>query len=318
MTAHGEFDRRLADWMTQIASDAPPIGRLEQAIDTTAHRRPLPPWLASVGSDWVGAASAGRIEWARPRLRRELVVAAAVALLIAAFVGFALVAGPGNRVPTPAPRPPASALAPGTQFLANPYIDGNGVRDCLRGCADYTRISFTLPAGWATRDGLVGKHLDRADEVAFSAWTVDKVYDDPCHWRSSTLSPLDIEQHTDGQTGVLSPAPQDGGLANQRLRGSLPRAFTQVTLGGERALRIDLSVPNADLSACDDGEFRSWTEWDVPDGANAHHAPGQLDTVYLVHVDRRPLVIDASHMPATSTADLAELDAVFDSMSIER
>jgi len=315
VTAVSELDRRLVDWMNETASSPPPAGRFEQAVATTTGRRPRPRWLASVGSDWVEAAPGWRIEWGQRRLRWE--VAVAVALLIAAFVGLALVAGPGNRAPTSAPLPAASALAPGTQFLANPYTDSNGIRDCLRGCADYTRIVFTVPSGWATREGLVGKHLGQADEVAFSAWTVDQVYDDPCHWRSSTLSLLDIERHTDGPTGALIPAPQGGGLANQRLRGPLPRALTQVTLGGQRALRVDLSVPN-DLSACDDGEFRSWTEWDVADGANAHHAPGQLDTVYMVDVDRRPLVIDASHMPATSAADLAELDAIFASMFIER
>jgi hypothetical protein len=40
--------------------------------------------------------------------------------------------------------------------------------------------------------------------------------------------------------------------------------------------------------------------------------------VYMVDVDRRLLVIDASHMPATSAADLAELKAILASMIIDR
>ena len=118
---------------------------------------------------------------------------------------------------------------------------------------------------------------------------------------------------------VVVLAPEDGGLANQALRGPRPRALTQVALGGQSALRIDLSVPaDLDISTCDKGEFRSWTELMSSIGANSHYAPGQLDTVYEVDVDRRPLVIDASHMPATSREDLAELEAILASMVIDR
>ncbi len=146
--------------------------------------------------------------------------------------------------------------------------------------------------------------------------------------QGSALSPLDITHSSyDPATGGLILVPYDGGLANQALRGPFPRALTQVKLtalwGGESgsvlALRIDLSVPTElDISTCDRGQFRSWTEWHVADGANSRHAPGQLDSVYMVDVDRRPLVIDASHMPATSQADLAELKAILASMIIDR
>lgn len=57
---------------------------------------------------------------------------------------------------------------------------------------------------------------------------------------------------------------------------------------------------------------------EVVDGADSHYAPGQLDAVYMVDVDRRTLVIDASHMPASTQADLAELKAILASMIIYR
>lgn len=53
-------------------------------------------------------------------------------------------------------------------------------------------------------------------------------------------------------------------------------------------------------------------------GANSHYASGQLDSVYMVDVDRRPVVIDASHIPAASKADQAELQAIVTSMIIDR
>ena len=162
------------------------------------------------------------------------------------------------------------------------------------------------------------KHFGQPDEVAFSAWTVDAVYADPCHWRASALSPLELTSHGHGESGaIVLTGPGDGGLANQALRS--PSAPTEVSLGGQRALRVELSVPaDLDIATCDQGQFRSWTEWDVADGANSHHASGQVDVVYMVDVDRRALVIDASHGPAASRADLAELDGILASMVIDR
>jgi hypothetical protein len=193
---------------------------------------------------------------------------------------------------------------------------------CQGACPDYQRIIFTLPAGWATGDGLVYKHLAQADEVAFSAWAVDKVYADPCHWQTSALGPLDL---ADGQThqalhdagaGSTVPPPSAGGLSRQAGRSA--SALTQAHLGGELALKVRLSVPpQLDLARCDQGEFRSWTEW-MTNRPNSHNAPGQMDVIYMVDVDRRPLVIDASHGPGAPVADLAELDAILASMIVDR
>jgi hypothetical protein len=223
---------------------------------------------------------------------------------------------PGQSQP-PAPRPSAGDLAAGSYSLANPYVDGDPIRSCNRACADYQRITLTLPAGWATADGLIYKHLNQPDEVAFSVWTPDEVYDDPCHWQGSTLSPLDLVNHTHDASGIVFLGDRRGGLAHQA--GLDVSDLTQLMIGGVLALKIELSVPaQLDLATCDRGEYRSWTEWDVVGGANSHHAPGQLDVVYEVDVDRMSLVIDASHMPGASASDVAELDAILGSMFIDR
>ena len=44
--------------------------------------------------------------------------------------------------------------------------------------------------------------------------------------------------------------------------------------------------------------------------------PGQLNVAYIVDVNGERLVIDTWHMPGTSAADLAELDAILASMRI--
>jgi hypothetical protein len=202
-------------------------------------------------------------------------------------------------------------LAPGTYALVRPE----------RALAAYHQLIFTLPAGWGITDGLVHKHLGQVDEMAFSTWIVTGVYDDPCHWQTSTRSEHDLavdEIHAnfhDVGTGSTVPKPPEGGLANQIGRNA--SALTSVELGGVSALKIELSVPaQLDLATCDEGQFRSWTGLSDRGLFNAHHSPGQIDTVYIVDVDRESLVINVSHMPATSASDLAELEAIIASMIV--
>lgn len=210
--------------------------------------------------------------------------------------------------------PENGPLAPGTYTLAKP----------AGWLPDYRKLIVTLPAGWAISDGLVHKHLDRVDEVAFSVWTVNRVYDDPCNWQESPLSEIDLSDDQvhinfhEATTGSTVRSPLHGGLANQIGRNA--SGLISVELGGQPALKIELSVPaQLDLATCDLGQFRSWTGLSATgDDANAHHTPGQIDVVYMVDVDRAPLVIDVSHMPATSASDLAELEAILASMIVDR
>lgn len=263
-----------------------------------------------------------------------------------AFVASACTAGvpanplvPASPVVHPIPVPTSGSLHPNPwgYYFANPNADSTG--NCVSACSGYRQVIFTLPSdGWASKNGLVYKHLGQPDEVAFSLWAVRDVYEDPCHWQHSVLSPVDITHQTGVVNGAIVLAPYVGGLANQTLRGPIPRAITPVTFssvwGGiiehVTALRIDLSVPaELAISTCDQGQFRSWpatyngTEVNnatslTDDKANSHHVGGQLDSVYMVNADRWPLVIDASHMPASSATDVAELRAIVASMVIER
>ena len=220
------------------------------------------------------------------------------------------------------PLPSTGALHPGRYVLENPYIDADMTdRDCERGCSSYSRIIITLPAGWAVTDGLLHKHLGKPDEMTLSIWTVGSVYDDPCRWENSSLSELDLAGHEHAADGavVLEPTNHRGLLNQAGRNASEPIA---VEFGGpqfrQQTLRVELSMPSElDIATCDQGQYRSWTEWDVAGSAHSHHAPGQIDVIYMVDLDRRPLVIDASHMPATSPADQAELEQVLASVQIQ-
>ena len=308
----------------------PQRDRITAALDRELARSPVPYDLRAQAVQY-----ALQRRHSNERRRQPMVLALVAALLAIAIVATLVFAAhslhprqttPANPgVPThPIPLPNSGALPRGTYLLAKSDTS------CAGGCSVYRWSIFTLPAGWATSNGLVYKHLNQPDEVAFSFWTVDQVYADPCHWQTSALSPLDIAYVSyDVATNTYVVRPYEGGgLAHQSLRGPLPRVLTPVTFkfvdatGASwptDAWRIDLSVPaGLDISTCDQGQFRSWTTWHVPGGANSHNAAGQLDAVYMLGLDRRALVIDASHMPATSRADLAELNGVIASMIIDR
>ena len=250
----------------------------------------------------------------------------AAAVVAASVLGASFITrstgGPPDLTPTPLPvatpgaLPAAGSLEPGTYVIDNPYVDGDPIRSCESGCSDYQRITFTMPDGWATVDGLIYKHLGEPTEVALSVWTPGGVYLDPCRWQTSEVVPISSVGHSDPPDGQVMVDDQYPLLDEVSWLAAEP---TNITLGGQPAFRTELSISaDLDIATCDQGEFRSWTEWDVPGGANSHHAAGQVDAVYFVDVDRRVLFIDASHLPAASEADLAELDAILDSMVIDR
>lgn len=223
------------------------------------------------------------------------------------------------------PLPSTGAIDPGRYVIENPHADNVGPDltrwDCERGCSAYRRMIITLPAGWAVTDGLLHKHLGEPNEMTLSIWTVGSVYDDPCRWRDSSLSELDLAGHDHAADGaVVLERRTQGGLLNQAGRNASEPV--EVEFGGPQfrqpTIRVEVSVPSElDIATCDQGQYRSWTEWDVAGRANSHHAAGQIDAIHMVDVDRRPLVIDASHMPATSRADLAEMEEILAALRIE-
>jgi Tol biopolymer transport system component len=200
MSARDELDRRLADWMTETASDPPPAGRFEQAMKATARRRPRPPWLATVGSDWVGTTAPRRVEWGWPSGRRELVAAVLVALLVAAaLVGAALVGAQllrpeRNPLPKPASNgwiafgvgndTPSAFLGDHDIFLVGEKRGARRVvgtdsdtldQVCPAFSADATRLAFGEgqgTSGTGYRDAaLVIADID-ANGIVSGAWTI--------------------------------------------------------------------------------------------------------------------------------------------------
>lgn len=204
----------------------------------------------------------------------------------------------------PVPLPSAGALAPATY-----YVDA--------GDTTPTRVTFTVPAGWATAEGFVYKvsvaapaqspDLTKADPL-IATWIITHIYTDVCHWH-----------------GTLTPAVTPDQLATllQHQKGRTASAPTNVVLGGAPAKRIDLTVPaNLDVTKCDAGSggtgfIRFWPDpGPNENGGLCCSAVGSTDSVYVLSAAGKTYAVVARHQANSTAGDLAELDGIMSSIRI--
>jgi hypothetical protein len=200
-----------------------------------------------------------------------------------------------SRTPSPTPRILSATLDAGTYLMPKEF---GGVP-----------FSFTVPAGWATdRDSFVSKGTGGGEVirltkgVILAAFTVDHVYADACH-------PQGTIQLVGDSVEALATA-----LGTQLGRDTAgPSA---VSVDGYTGQLVELIAP-ADISSCDGGLLRTWSDVGGDQSGGWPAGPGQTDEVYIVDVDGTRLVIVAAHWADTSPQDLAELQHVLDSIRIE-
>ena len=234
------------------------------------------------------------------------IVLAAAAVVVVALIGINLiprsggVGGPSSTpaatpTPTPAPTlPPSGLLAPGTyrsNFGGGPFI------------------TFTLPAGWTSNPATVGKPgSDPPNGMVINTWlNVATVYTDPCHSQTTAVT---VSPRVDNLVAAL--------VAQKRGPTVTP---TDVTIDGFHGKEMDLMVPltikfdaPSSASACDGGQYLAWT---LADGGDRYNqGAGQHDLLDILDVNGQTLVIKRSFYPANTAADLAELQAIIDSIRI--
>lgn len=225
---------------------------------------------------------------------------AAAGVAVAALLGFNYLVAPNiggpniggpDATPTPTPIPPslpaAESIDPGTYTFA-----GEGLN-----------ATITVPAGWGNLEqiGVTKGSGETFMVVTFWPFSGDfnEVYSDPCNWSTSIIEP------------PVGPTVDDlaNALAAQAMRGdAVP---TDVAIDGYQGKSLEMSVPtDIVLADCDGGEFRSWS-------GRYHQGPGQVDRVYILDVEGEREVIIVHHMPGASEADLAEQQAVFESIDLQ-
>ena len=242
----------------------------------------------------------------RPRWPKYAAAVATIAALAAGVAALSFIPRGEGRdvdpatttetgVSRPAPLLPTvdQELDPGTYAFAGPPV------------VEGARVVVTVPAGWSSAAhgmALVKSAVEQPAGTGLSLWAVQDVYTDPCQWMGT----------------AQRPAPSVDALVSALREYRAAKPPVDIVVDGYPGERVQMQVPAAiDFADCDLSEYRSWLDARVVDGARYHQGPGQIDEVSIVDVDGVRLVIDAAYYPETSEQDLAELQAMVDSIRVE-
>jgi hypothetical protein len=293
MNAGPDVERRISDWLAEQVPSRAPDRILPTAFEQTRHTR-----QRRFGAAWRSI----------PMNRTwQLATAAVVGILIiavgAAFLGGSQsgVGGPPSATPPPtiaptaSPQPTPARIPSSGPIEAGTYLMSDGLSE----------FSVTFPAGWdAAESGHdIRKNRDLTTELAFTVFDPGiSVYPDACAndvtppltgpTADDLLAALDAQQNSD----VSEPA--------------------DVTIGGRPAVRLEVSVPaGLDMATCYESILRIWAD---PVGYLAFGPPTGTGTIYVVETSSGRIVIGADgEEPQASAADLAELQAIVDSIQFE-
>ena len=201
--------------------------------------------------------------------------------------------------------PEFAPLDPGTYFI-DPDLDPSTP----------LRVTYEVPSeGWAQWTGAVkwGDAAKRLDAVAIT--TVTNLVRDGCLDHSYAEPP--VGPSVDDLASGLA------GLAPFRVT-SPPK---DVTVDGYSGKHLELTVPDMPVghegfTGCIGGNLNSWVgalDAANEDGASfgGYTGPGYREEFWILDVEGTRLVIMAERSPGSPARDLAELQAILDSIRIE-
>ena len=232
---------------------------------------------------------------------KVLVAMAAVAAV--AVVGINLLSGSGSGAigsqpsPTVAPSPspePTLARVPSGPIPAGTYLMSDGRSD----------FRVAIPAGWDTGDGMdIRKNRDQPNEVTFGIYSPNiNVWPDACA--------------TEDAPPPTGPTGDDLIAALRAQENSDVSEPAEVIVGGAPAVRLDVSIPEGlDPAGCHPGFLRIWV--DGRGGYLAGLGPTGKVPVTIVEPSSGRMVIYTVNEPEATAADLAELQAILDSIQFE-
>ena len=239
--------------------------------------------------------------------------------------------------PSVAPSPEPTSVPPPLDPTATPHATAetrpvSAGRARLEAVGTAVDITLTLPAGWEqkgpamyvkpstqTGTGLGSSPPDPG--LSISAWRVADVYLYPCRWatgiyvdqppdRPTAVTLADALSHFWGQDPDQAPSYTNSTIAPLATK---PRP---ATLAGRDATYLEVLIrSDLDFSQCDGGQVVLWKMADG--GVRMALGPSEHHQLWVVDVDRGPIVIDASSALTPSAKDQAELQSVIDSIAFE-
>jgi hypothetical protein len=229
-------------------------------------------------------------------MRRNITyLAGAAALMVVAIAACSPTTTPSSTIAPPETVTPSAATAP-----SDGPLDPGTYR-----VGDEAGITFTLPAGWDAAAGGTDlrKHRDQPGELILWVDTSDDIgvytaacaNEDPPPLAGATVDDLLTALQRQLETVVSEPV--------------------AVPIGGQDVMQVDIATPaGLDLTTCTEGIYRIWLSDST--GYLATSEPGTT-TVYLVQTPAGRIVFSYRGAPDASAEDIAELDAIVDSMIIE-
>ena len=229
---------------------------------------------------------------------------AAAVIAIVTVLGFSYLVAPNigapnlfDSSPTPSPSP-----TPTPQPLGDAPLDPGPVVATGFGASESVTFTFTVPDGWVGFGGvsvLPVSGTEAPDGMGIGLGEVNAgLFGDPCRWAAGEpeipVGPTvqDLANALASQTAYESSDPVD------------------VSLGGYSGQRVDLQLPS-DVASCDNGEFYPWV------GSIYAQGPENRWNVWILDVEGERIVVLATYFPGTSAEDVAEQQAIIDSLVIE-
>jgi len=326
MSTDRELTRIVRSWLQTDEHEAADrvLDIVFDRLDTTPQRRPV--WQA----------------WRNPLVTRSVKLAlAGAAVLVLAVLGFRMYlgqsSGPGVAGPTPSSTPTATPTVSQTPAAsqqpsptASPPQSGDTLLPgtyALRPepySPEFPRVMVTVPAGYQAigQGPYAWAFVKMGDEpTEFSGlgvWIVDAVYEEPCRWAATDVDNQSLGPTVDDFVTAVTAQP------GRIVEGMGGARVDDVTVDGYSGKQFKTRV-NYDIDAfemfggfteCDEGEYRSWP-------GRFHQAPLQVDDIRVLDVDGTRLIIATTYFDnrldyaTTSAQDLAELDAMFESIDIQ-
>lgn len=301
MSVRPDPDRAIAEWLHAEATSGAP----DRLVEATRER--------------LESARQRRAWWPARRIPdmnafpKFAVGLAAVVLL--ALVTIVVLPRPGG-VATPISTPSASvapSASPSVAPSASPSATVQRLGDGLlqpgtvvapglgQGLA--TSATFTVPAGWKGFAGSCllspkGTEAPTGTGMCFLKVTTG-LYSDPCQ---GTAGPADVP---------VGPTVNDLAVALGAQKAYTSTKPTDVTFGGYSGKFMELQMPS-DVASCDGGEFTPWP------GSIFAQGPDNHWRLWILDVEGERPVVVATDFAATPAADLAEQQAIIDSMQFQR
>jgi hypothetical protein len=193
-------------------------------------------------------------------------------------------------------------LEPGTYFI-DP--DGDPITPL--------RVVFDIHAdGWTTWLGTV--KFGGGGHVVLTVTTISNLVEDGC--RNQVPANPAVGPSVDDLATALS----------QLAPFKVTSPPTDITVLGYRGKHVELTVPDLAVSGeaftdCFDRELHSWFSPIHDDGRNSFYGynaePGRTEEFFILDVEGTRLVLSINKSPASPPEDVAEVEAIFDSIRIE-